>query len=277
MPVRVVAHGRLATVFAATAPDGREVAVKLIKPSRASSPTAVARLRAEAGHLRAFASPSVVAFVDEGEHDGRPYVVMELANGGSLDARLVAGAPSDPWITARVALALVEALEPLHARGFVHGDVHPANLLIVTAPRRGTDADVTMLDEDERVVLCDLELLLDTNAATPGPRALGAPGYGAPELADPAVPVTVAADVHACAAVLWAVISSGSPPARGDLEEALGTIPPHWREVFAAGLCPDPAQRTPSVRALARAVVAALDVDLRAAGLDPIGAATVLG
>src|SRR5437763_1351509 len=82
---------------------------------------------------------SLVALYPEwatGEHDGRPYVVLEYVPGGSL-ARLLTGRPAPPADAARLVEALARAVHYAHQRGVIHRDLKPSNILLQRSEDRG--------------------------------------------------------------------------------------------------------------------------------------------
>ncbi|MFZ5478560.1 MAG: protein kinase domain-containing protein [Myxococcota bacterium] len=117
---------------------GTPAAVKVLAPSSAG-----ATFRAEVRAVAAVSHPSIVTVLDFGHVDGAasvlsggrlvegsPFLVMELAEGGTLER----ACGSLPWRHAREVLArLLDALAFAHARGVVHGDVKPANVLLATS------------------------------------------------------------------------------------------------------------------------------------------------
>src|SRR4051812_1064255 len=113
--------------------------------------------------------PSVVGIHDVVEQDGEPWIVMELVDGVSLGARLAAEGPMAPREAAELGLAVLGALEAAHARGVLHRDVKPDNVLL----ERDTG----------RVVLTDFGIArLDGSATlTEAGAFLGSPEFTAPE------------------------------------------------------------------------------------------------
>src|SRR6476469_2115641 len=106
--------------------DG-DAAIKILDAVHADNPDIHARFIREAQLLRRVHSPHVVAVHDVGElPDGRPYLVMEFAGGGSLAGRLAPGPGVDTESLVTVIRALASGLDPLHAAGVVHRDVKPA-------------------------------------------------------------------------------------------------------------------------------------------------------
>src|SRR5690349_15265184 len=114
---------------------GRQVAVKVLSPRLADDQSFRDRLRQEALAAARLGHPHITGVFDFGEFplDERltvPYVVMELNDGESVSARIVRQGPL-PWREAvRVAVEVASALATAHARGVVHRDVTPANVML---------------------------------------------------------------------------------------------------------------------------------------------------
>ncbi|MEC4017461.1 serine/threonine-protein kinase [Streptomyces sp. H27-D2] len=170
-------RGGMGTVWRATDELlGREVAVKELHPGDGlSEPEAQAqreRTMREARTVAQIKHPNVIVLHDVVEQDGRPWIVMELVEGGSLGDRLAAGGPVSPREAARIGLALLGALRVAHARGVLHRDIKPANVLM-EAGARGS----------RRVVLTDFGIAKVAGVATITENGafVGSPEYTAPE------------------------------------------------------------------------------------------------
>ena len=176
---------------------GRTVAVKLLSDRHASEPEARARFRREAlAAARVSAAKHVVTLFDVGEHEGRPLIVMEYVDGGSVHERLRA-APIPRELALRWLEQAAGALDRAHAEGVVHRDVKPANLL---------------LDREDNVHVSDFGIASTTGFDTltlPG-TILGTVGYLAPEQAR-GEPATSASDRYGLAVVAFELLTGRRP------------------------------------------------------------------
>ena len=125
-------RGGMGTVYVAmdTALE-RPVAVKVIRDDVTSPLDLDSRFRREARAAASFAHPHVVRVYDFGvERSGRPFLVMELLEGGTLRERLASGAPMDRAEVLQILRGVCSALAAAHARALVHRDLKPENIYL---------------------------------------------------------------------------------------------------------------------------------------------------
>jgi hypothetical protein len=232
---------------------GRRVAVKVLSARALGSPEQARRLETEARAAAAIAHPNVVTVYDAGRADGLPFLVSELVEGESLRSVLDAGAlPRERAL--RLALDLARGLGAAHARGVVHRDLKPGNLIVTR------DGSLKILDFGLARITVP-EPGADLDATRPG-TVLGTAGYLSPEQArgEPADPRS---DIFAAGAILFEMLTGrrafdgatfadrlsavlrDAPP--GLTKEALGDAYP----VVARCLEKDPARRFQSAQDLA--------------------------
>src|ERR1700722_13049549 len=123
-------QGGMGTVYRARdARLGREVALKVLSEPRGAEPESDARLLREARAAAALDHPNAVSIFDVGEHEGTPYIVMELVDGQTL--RGAVGDRGVPLATRVTQLAdVARALAAAHRRGLVHRDIKPENVMV---------------------------------------------------------------------------------------------------------------------------------------------------
>ncbi len=179
---------------------GRHVAVKVL---RSSDPFEASRFRGEAEMIALLSHPNIVQiFAIDTALDGRPYIALEFAEGGSLDREL-AGQPLEPRRAAEMAETLARAVQYAHEKGVIHRDLKPANIL------RGKGGVLKVTDFG---LAKQLEV---SSGMTPSGAVMGTPSYMAPEQAEGKVkqlgPPT---DVYGLGAILYEMLT-GRPPFRG--------------------------------------------------------------
>jgi eukaryotic-like serine/threonine-protein kinase len=125
----LIGQGGMGEVFAAQDLRlEREVALKLLRPDLAERDGMRERVLAEARLAARLTHPNVVAVLDTGEQEGRPFVVMERLSGRTLRDEL-SGGPMDPEQVRDVGLQVLRALGAAHELGIIHRDVKPGNVL----------------------------------------------------------------------------------------------------------------------------------------------------
>jgi serine/threonine protein kinase len=109
---------------------GREVAIKVLPEEFTANQDRLARFEREARALAALNHPNIAGIYEVGEAEtGLHYLVMELAEGEDLAARLSRGSiPADEALS--LALQIARALEAAHEKGIVHRDLKPSNLMV---------------------------------------------------------------------------------------------------------------------------------------------------
>lgn len=180
---------------------GRQVAVKVLPPSTSSDSSFRRRLRAEAQAAARLSHPNITNVYDYGEAvtvDGEPvpYVVMELVDGESL-AAVLARSRRLPWPAAvRIAAEVSAALAAAHARGIVHRDVTPANVMLTPTGAKVVDFGISAL--------------IGENDIDPDGSLLGTPAYLAPERLEGGQ-VSPATDVYAVGLLIYRTLIGQLP------------------------------------------------------------------
>ncbi|GAA1591795.1 hypothetical protein GCM10009789_52300 [Kribbella sancticallisti] len=197
--VRRVGAGGFATVWLARDEQlDAEVAVKILSDNWIDQDDVRRRFLAEGRFLRRVDSPHVVGVHDVGEaEDGRPYLVLTYADGGSLADKIKAG-PLEVAEVVEVITQVGSGLKQLHARGVLHRDVKPANVLFRTDPA------------GDRAMLGDLGLGKSLETVSQLTMPGGTPAYVAPEqvMGDR---LDQRADLYSLGAVAYAAFT-GQPP-----------------------------------------------------------------
>lgn len=240
---------------------GRRVALKIVTPQLAADPDFQARFEREARHAAAIDQRNVAPIFAAGSHEGLAYLAMRYIAGTDLRRLLAERGRLDPGLAAHVVAEVAKALDAAHAKGLVHRDVKPANILLAGD------------GPPPEVYLTDFGL---TKEATSHSRGLtntgewvGTLNYVAPEQLQ-AEQIDARADIYSLACVLFETLSGrlpyeGSdarkmwghanepPPALADTEAPLGR---RFDPVIARAMAKDPGERYPSAGDFGRAVLA---------------------
>ena len=246
--------GGMATVYHAW--DGRQtrpVAIKFLEAPKAD-PVAVTRFAREIVTLAQLAHPHILPLFDSGQDgDGSLYFVMPFVSGGSLrtwmdrDKRLAIDA------VVRLAQQLASALAFAHARGVIHRDIKPQNVLVQ--------------DGGDRALLADFGIAHGAGGSrlTTTGVILGTPGYMSPEQAY-GDPVDGRSDIYSLGCVLYEALT-GAPPNRGadggttryfgpaaPLRPQRKDVPEHVEAAILRATLPMPNERFQTADELARAL-----------------------
>ena len=249
-PERLIGRGAMAAVYLSRDRSGQAVAVKWMDQPHAPL---VDRFEREIEILARLQHPHIVRFRDSGSWLGRPYLVTDYIEGTDLrllTPKLHQRPAAERYARCReIGGQLCKALEHLHARGIVHRDVKPANVLV---------------DTDGRAVLSDFGVIkeLDTDERTAVGLVVGTVAFAAPEQLEGGC-VDARTDLFGLGGTLYYLLTGRRPydgPSRQ--QQALPPsrfdpgVPPDLESVVLRLMALDSAHRPLSARAAGRALAA---------------------
>jgi serine/threonine protein kinase len=215
---------------------GRAVAIKALHSREAGTRE---RFLREARAIGAVLHPNILAVYDAGTDDNQPYLVMELAAGGSLRERIMAG-PLSIEVIRELGIQIARALAAAHAAKILHRDIKPANILAANDVWKLADFGIARLP--------------DSTLTVEG-QFLGSPSYAAPESLR-AGQFSPASDVYGLGATLYEALTGVPPHGDHDMQSLVRKLeqdPPPVRtrrpvpapieRAIMATLARDPAKR----------------------------------
>jgi serine/threonine-protein kinase len=234
----LISKGGMGVVYRATHLGlERPVALKVIARELADRDDFRARFLRESRLAASLDHPSVVPIFDSREEDGELIVAMRLVEGGDLKQRLKRDGPLPPAEAVELLAQVADALDTAHARGIVHRDVKPHNILL----------------EGGRAYLSDFGLAkaVEDSGATGSASIVGTVEYMAPEQWR-GRKVGPAADVYSLGCVLYEALTGIVPYARQDADSE-PEMPAGLDEVIERAVSKDPSERYSSAGALIEA------------------------
>ena len=264
-----IGSGGMGRIYRATDTElSRDVAVKVLADRYASDQEVRARFRREAlAAARLSGNPNIVTIFDVAEHHGRPLIVMEYLEGGSLENRVHGRGGCPPRQVLEWLGQAATALDAAHAAGVVHRDIKPANLL---------------LDSEDQVHVGDFGIASAVGLAslTETGTILGSAGYLSPEQAR-GERATAASDRYSLGVVGFELLAGERPfAAPSTTVEAArhvtdpvpsihgmkAELPPTLDGVFRRVLAKDPAARYSTAAEFVAELRAALHEDAGTTG-----------
>ena len=239
----------------------RTVALKVIAPELAADETFRARFERESNTAAQIEHPNVIPVYEVDEDQGLLYIVMRFVQGVDLRGLIDREGRIEPGRAARLVAQVADALDAAHAKGLVHRDVKPANVLVTGAP------------PNEHLYLTDFGLTKHTSSesgVTGSGMIVGTLDYIAPEQVLGGA-VDARTDVYALGCVLYNALTGSVPYPRDSnpaklyaqaheppprLAPQLG-LPPALQGVIDRGMCKQVEGRYPSAGDLGRAAVLA--------------------
>ena len=189
----------------------RKVAIKLIS-SNLHAENFRARFMLEARAMALVSHPNVVTIHAFGEHESRPFMVMELIEGQTLDHWIADARPRPDLDEAlRILNQICQGVSAIHAAGTLHRDLKPSNIL---------------LDDKLRAKVSDLGLAVPFHDGKHLKELVGTPGYIAPEIhfdTDDGGGATPQSDLYSLACMAFEMIT-GEPPYSASDELGLAVL-----------------------------------------------------
>nr|WP_281186079.1 serine/threonine-protein kinase [Actinomadura kijaniata] len=194
--LQTLGEGGMGVVYLGADPEGRNVAVKVLRPAVAGDATARRRLAREVDSMRRVHNPHVAEILDADVTADQPYIVTQYVPGRTLEEIVEESGPMSGQALQRLAVGLASALSAIHGAGIVHRDLKPGNVMLV--------------DGEPVVIDFGIAQAADATRLTATGMVIGTPGYLAPEIIE-GEEAGPSSDVHAWAATL-AYAATGRPP-----------------------------------------------------------------
>jgi serine/threonine protein kinase len=192
---------------------GRRVALKFLPRETALSPQSLERFRNEARTASSINHENICTIYEISEHEGQPFIAMELLEGESLAERML----SRPFTNDQlldVSIQVADALDAAHRKGIVHRDIKPANIFITTRGRvKVLDFGLAKLAREHEQATVAAGATLDSPLLTSPGSTVGTVAYMSPEQAR-GEPVDARTDLFSFGAVLYQM-SAGRLPFEG--------------------------------------------------------------
>jgi Tol biopolymer transport system component len=235
----------MGAVYLGRATDGRQVAIKVVRPELARDAGFVARFRDEVANAERVASFCTAQVLDHGEADGLAYMVTEFIDGVSLKDYVKEHGELSPSMLQGVAVGVAAALVAIHAAGLIHRDLKPANVMLSYSGPRVIDFGIA-------------RALDVASGLTMTGQLVGSPGWMAPERILQQQ-VTTAVDVFSWGCLVAFGKNGINPFGTGDFsvmsarllhaEPQVGELPAPLDQLVRAALDKDPRNR-PTAREL---------------------------
>jgi serine/threonine-protein kinase len=199
-------QGGQATAYKATDTRlGRSVVIKILLPELSSSENARRRFEREAKLASALDHPNICAIYDIGENDGLFYIVMPFAEGRTLK-QVISGQPLKILSALSIAVQIADAIAAAHARGIVHRDIKPNNIVVSDQGQvKVLDFGLAKMLSGEQETVADLDKSV-TEIGVP----YGTLGYGSPEQAA-GERVDHRTDIFSLGVVLYEMVTGRQP------------------------------------------------------------------
>ncbi len=209
----VIGRGGMSVVYRAKHSRlGMLVALKVLAPELSSDDTFRERFLREAQMAASMDHPNVIPIHDMGLHEDSLYIILRYVSGGDLKTLLSTSGPLGMTRALALLTPVAAALDAAHARGLIHRDVKPANILL-QRPEGGAD---------EHIYLTDFGIAKSASfdvGLTKSGVSVGTLGYMAPEQLEGHA-VSAQTDVYGLAATLYECLT-GRVPYRRELAEGL--------------------------------------------------------
>jgi serine/threonine protein kinase/sugar lactone lactonase YvrE len=216
--IRVLGGGGMGVVVLAhDAENGRDVAIKLIRPELVPEQRIVHRFVKEAGHLQKLKHPNVVPVLEVSDRAEGPYFVMPFFEQGSLAQRIRPGQPLDSETILDTSMQIAEGLAFAHRHGIIHRDLKPANILM------GNDGKSCLADFGLARTMFNDSIIDVEREQLEGTAPYMSPGVAAGNAED------TRCDIYAFGALLYEMLT-GEPPYAGrntnDIRQQIMAGPP---------------------------------------------------